>query len=290
MRRAPLALAAVALAAAALPAGAQSWRTITAQREIAHEDALHVTVVYGLGKLTVRAAEPAVLYDLNARFDAEAFRVHRGYDAAARSLFVGADSAAGDQLSVRLFPGGQRHRTSDGYLTLGVARGIPVDLTVKLGIGAANLELGDLWLSRLALSTRFGGAEVDFRTPNPQPMKEVLIDSHFGGVDVKELGNTHAELVRIAVTFGGADVDLRGAWTGEMQVAVNARFAGVSLMVPRDVGVMVDASTKLGGASVKGFVRKGSALYSPNYDSAPRKLHITGSTTFGAMDVEWVEP
>ena len=288
-----LAIAALSVASLfAIPARAQSWRTLTAQRQIAKEDALHVEVRYGLGKLTVRAADPAVLYDVSARYDADIFRFERNYDPAKHQLFVGADSATAERFTLRphFFSDQNKRSTKGGYLTVALARGIPINLTVNLAMGGSEIDLGGLWLSHLLVLASMGEATITFRTANPQPMHEIVIDASLGGITIKQLGNARAERVRLNVGLGGADVDVRGAWTGEMTLDGTVTMGGLNLSVPRDAGVKVTAYTKLAGLDAKGFVKKDGAYYSANYETAPRKLTVTGGVTLGGIEVNWVEP
>lgn len=286
-------LLALALAAAfASQAHAQSWRTFTAQRGIAKEDALHVDVSYGLGKLTLRAADPSVLYDLNARFDADNERILRRYDAATSTLYVGADSATAERFGMHahLFSGSGRSSEKGGYLTVALARGIPLNLGVKLSAGAGEVELGDLWLSHLVVLSTMSDATVDFRTANPQPMKEAVFDASIGGITIKRLGNARAERVYLNVGIGGAEVDMRGAWTGETTIVAVVTMGGITLQVPRDAGVKITTSTTLAGLDTKGFERRDGAYFSPNYATAARKLNVTGGATMAGVAVSWVEP
>ncbi len=285
-------LGALLLAVAATPATAQSWRTLTAQRAVGREDSLHVVVRYGLGKLTVRAAEPAVLYDLDMKYDADVFRAEKRYDAATRTLYVGADSATADRLTLRphnIHGSGEKGRKG-GEMTLALARGIPLDLTVELGIGYASIDLGDLWLDRARFESAMGGAEIDFATANIHPMRELDIDAALSGVTVGHLGNARAQRVKVTAALAGGELDLRGAWTGEMTLDLTATLGGFELKVPSDAGVRITASSKLGGIDAKGYTLRDGTYYSANYATAKRKLTITGSATLGGLEVNWVEP
>jgi len=281
-----------ALAALASAPRAQDWRTVTAQRGIAHEDALHVVVHYGDGKLTLRAADPAVLYDVNARFDADDARFERRYDAATRTLDIGVDSATMDRVTLRprLSSSAQRHEATPGYFTLGLARGIPIDLVVHLAMGEAEFELGDLWISRLSVTSALSHAVMDFSTPNLQPMDELTIDASVGGITVHRLGNARAKRVKLLMGVGGGEVDLRGAWTGEMTLDATVAVGGFELHVPRDAGVKVIASTTLAGLDAAGFTQRDGAYYSSNYASASRKVTVDAHATLAGVEVSWIEP
>jgi len=60
--------------------------------------------------------------------------------------------------------------------------------------------------------------------------------------------------------------------------------------VPTDAGVRINATTRLGGMSLKGFTKREGAYYSPNYNAAKRKLNITADATLGGCEIAWVAP
>ena len=280
------------LVLAAAPATAQTWRTLTAQRAVGREDSLRVVVRYGLGRLILRAAEPATLYNVDVRYNADVFRVEKQYDAATHTLRVGADSATAERfsLSARNFHGGSEGNAKGGELKLFLARGVPLDLTLSLGIAQAEIDFGDLWVDRARIEAAMGGAEISFPTPNVRPMRELVIDAALGGITVDHLGNARARRVKIEAALGGGAVDFRGDWTGEMAVEISAVLGGFHLSVPTDAGVKITARTRLAGMSVKGFTKREGALYSPNYDAAKRKIIITADATLGGCEVDWVAP
>jgi len=274
-------------------AGAQSWRTFTAQRALGREDSLRVVVSYGLGKFLLRAAEPAALYSIDMRYDADVFRVEKTYDAASHTLRVGADSATAVRfnLSAKNFRGSNSHgRAESGTMTLYLARGVPLDLTVQLGIATADLDFGELWVDRAKIEAAMGAAAISFPTPNVHPMRELIVDAAFGGLSIDHLGNARARHVRIEAALGGGEIDLRGEWTGEMTIEVSSVLGGFNISAPTDVGVRVNSTMRLAGMGLKGFTKRGDAYYSPNYDAAKRKVIIIAVATLGGYDVRWVAP
>lgn len=290
-----LVAAAFALGAITQTATAQNWRTLTAQRPLGRDDSLKVMVRYGMGKLTVRAADPAVLYDLNVRYDANFFRTQKLYDPTTHTLTVGADSATAERFSLRphFFGNDDAKAVKDeeklAEMNLGVARGIPIDLTVKTGIGASVLDLGNLWIANAHIESTMGDVNVNFSTANQRPMQELRIDAMMSGVSVKELGNARAKTVKMSATLGGGEASLRGDWTGDMTVDVNVAVGGLQIRVPRDAGVKITAVTHLAGIDAAGFTESKGEYTSQNYATATRKVLITGTVSLGGLKVTWVD-
>ena len=160
-----------------------TWRTLTARRAVGREDSLRVVAKYGLGRLTLRAADPAVLYDVSVKYDAQHFRAEEKFDAVTRTLTVGADSATAELFSLRprYHVEGKDRNTKDAAMTVALARGIPIDLTVKMGIAEGDIDLGNLWIDRARVEVTMAGATVDFSTLNQHPMKSLDIEALMGG-------------------------------------------------------------------------------------------------------------
>jgi hypothetical protein len=293
--RRSLMAAALMLGGVLSPASAQTWRTLTASRPLGRDDSLRVVVRYGMGKLTLRAADPAVLYDLSMRYDANIFRTQKSYDPASHTLSVGADSATAERFSLRphFFGGDNAKAVKDeekvAEMTLGIARGIPLDLNVKTGIGASVLDLGNLWIANARIESTMGEMMITFSTANQRPMQELRIDAMMSGLGVKELGNARAKTVKMSATLGGGEANLRGDWTGDMTLDVTVAVGGLQIRVPRDAGVKITALTHLGGIDAAGFTEKDGEYTSPNYATATRKVLITGSVSLGGLKVTWVD-
>jgi hypothetical protein len=268
------------------------WRTLTARRALGREDSLRVVAKYGLGKLTLRAAEPAVLYDVDVKYDAQQFRAEEKFDAITRTLTVGADSATAELFSLRPHyrVSGNDRSTKDASMTLALARGIPLDVTIKMGIAEGDIDFGNLWLDRARVEVTMAGATLDFSTPNQHPMKSLDIEALMGGVTVQHAGNANAKLIRMRGDLGGGMIDLRGAWTGDMTLDAQVTLGGFHVRVPNDAGVHVTARTKLAGVDADGFTKRGGEYFSANWETAARKVTITGNAALAGLEVGWIEP
>ena len=85
-------------------------------------------------------------------------------------------------------------------------------------------------------------------------------------------------------------LDLTGDWPAgqDTQLTVEVGLGQVQLHIPRDLGVRLEMDRFLASVDRAGFVKRGSAYYTPNYDAAPAKLTIDGKAVLGSIDVTWV--
>jgi hypothetical protein len=120
-------------------------------------------------------------------------------------------------------------------------------------------------------------------------MRELTIDAGVASVTVDHLGNANAERMRVSGTVGRIELDMRGAWTGTREIQVVVTFGVATVRVPRSVGVRVTHSRVLGTFDAAGFTQRGDEYVNAAWGTAEQKLYIDARTTFGSLDVQWIE-
>lgn len=278
---------ATSLAASAIPA--QQWRTLEARRGLtpsSRTDTLRVHLAYGVGKLTFGAAnDNALLYDLRMRYDADERRVKYRYDSASHTLTVGDDSGFTNAFTLR--HGHDRPDENEPHPTLGlgVAAGVPLDLSLDFSAADAVLDMSRLALSRLSVEAAASDSRVTFGTPNPSRIPTLELHATLAGVNVAQLGNAHADTVRARTTIGRMSLDLGGDWTGRTTLELRAVMGVITVRVPSDVGVRIEASTTLGKIEAPGFTARNGAYYSDNWAKASRTVTIGGRAVMARIEV-----
>ena len=273
---------AIAIGASAGAAPAQSWRTVEAFRPARSLDTLRVRVDYTVGALRVQAAGDSLLYRAQLRYDAERFEPVRAFDAASGTLNVGV--RGDDRIPLRGSSGKEQ-----GTLTLALASAQPVDLELDLGATDSDLDLSGIPVSRLVIASGVSELSLRFATENPVVMRELTIDAGVASVTVDHLGNANAERMRVSGTVGRIELDMRGAWTGTREIEVVVTFGVATVRVPRSVGVRVTHSRVLGTFDAAGFTQRGDEYVNAAWGTAEQKLYIDARTTFGSLDVQWIE-
>lgn len=274
------AMLAASLLGSALPA--QSWRSVEAARQARALDTLRVRVDYTVGALRIAASPDSLLYRAQLRYDAERFEPVREFDASASTLRVGVRGDA--ELPLRI--GGGKE---EGSLELALAPAQPIDLELDLGATEANLDLTGLPISRLEIGSGASELTLSFETPNPIAMRELTIDAGVARVIGLRIGNANAERMRVTGTVGSVDLDMRGSWSGTRVVQVAVTFGAATLRIPRSVGVRVKHSRVLGTFDAAGFTEIGDEFVSQSWEGAEQRLLIDARTTFGTLEVRWIE-
>jgi len=66
-------------------------------------------------------------------------------------------------------------------------------------------------------------------------------------------------------------------------------MGGLTLRIPRSVGVELTTEQFLATFQPAGFTRQGNQYTSANYATARRHLDVTLTTSLGGVSVEWVD-
>jgi len=275
---APLVLAAALLGAAA-PVQGQQWRSVTSARQVQGERQLSVRVQYGGGDLRLRpAADRALLYQLQMRYDERAMRPVTVYDRAAGQLRLGVESVRRNQRTNR-----------GGNATVELAAGVPMDLALEFGAGEANLELGGLSLRNVDLSTGASETEVRFGAPNRVRAGTVRVAAGASRLHVRGLGNARAERIVLDGGVGEATLEFDGAWDRNASLSVDMGLGSLTLRFPRSLGVRIQKDSFLTSFSPAGMVRRGDAWYSRGWDGARHRLTVQIDAALGSINVQWID-
>lgn len=259
-------------------ARAQSWRTVTMSRQRSGEASMDVNVQFGAGRFQVHPSDEDLLYRMELRYDEEVFEPRLDYEAG--------------ELDVRVERVGSGFRLardhSGGELDLALSRGVVLDLDMEFGAVRADVELGGLSISEMALSTGASESTIRVSEPNPELMHRALIEAGAARFDAHSLGNLNAE--RITVDAGLGDVILRfdGEWRRDARLDVDMGMGSLDLRFPRGLGVRLVLDSFLTSLDPQGLIKEGEAYYSPDWEEAERRIDVRIDSAVGKVQVGWL--
>lgn len=271
---------ALALAAtlSALPGGearAQAWRDVTLTRQLAGEDSLSVAVRYGVGRLQVRSASGGPLYRMRLRYDEDGFvpladyaqgRLRVGLEGTGRRISIGRDRSGGE-------------------MELELARGVPMDLELELGAVRADVDLGQLALTRLQLRTGASETRLDVSSPNRVPMGRAGLEIGAADFTALRLGNLDASEITVNAGVGKVRLELTGEWRRDARLNVQMGLGSLELVVPEGVAIRLIPQTFLTSLDSEGLVKRGDSFYSTDWDQAGRRVTVHVNAAFGSIKV-----
>jgi len=125
--------------------------------------------------------------------------------------------------------------------------------------------------------------EWDLRFNNEVPM-EMEIEMGVGGGELM-LNGLNLNQLGIDLGVGGLDVDLTGDWESDLEASIHAGVGGITLVLPRNVGVRVEADSGLGGVSAEQFHRDGDVYTNDAYGQTDVTLDIKATVGVGGVDL-----
>ncbi len=263
--------------------GAQAWRTTSAVRPRDASDSLRLRVNLTGGSLRVSPADDGELYDYSMRYDAAHYDVEGRFDSASHTLSLRLDGGR------RPFRGLSEDENERSRLSLGVARGVPLDVALRLGAVEADLDLGGLAVDQLTVESAASNTALRFATPNPRRMRSLRFDVGAAAIEATGVGNANVEHIDVDCGAGALTLDFSGAWAADVDARLRVRLGAVTLRVPRDIGVRARVDVTLGTFDHDGFREQDGVHYSANWDGAKRRLTIDASMLVGTLEIERID-
>lgn len=264
-----------AAAMLAAPAHAQHWRVLDASRQLRDTGAVAVRVTYAAGRIDLKpSAGSALLYQMNLKYDADRAEPIAQYDSASRTVRLGIHSH-------RMTSEGRNDQA--GTLRAELSPKVPIDLALELGAVQGDLQLGGLRLTDFSLKGGAAELTVRFDQRSPERLGAMTLDVGAAVVKVLRAGNTGVGRVTANVGAGSLDLDLGGEATRDVEVTALVALGSLTIHVPADVGIFVDATTFLASFDKEGLVKRADGWFTPNFESAARHVRIRARTVLGSL-------
>jgi len=135
-------------------------------------------------------------------------------------------------------------------------------MSVKVGAGEADLELGSLSLTTLDVNTGAGNVTVDVS------------------------GATSLTRLDVQMGVGNLTVDLTGKWERDVDVDLKGGVGELVLWLPRDAGVSVDVEGGLGKINASGLKKEGDEYVNDAYGESGATLRIDIAGGVGEVNLE----
>lgn len=280
MRRVWLGLALVLCGGSAQ---AQSMRPFTTFRQMHGETRLDARLEYAAGSLRVGPGEWNELYRMDLSYDGERLVPLSDYDAGRGSVSLGLRSSGG--AGVRVSSRNQLQQVASVVLSP------RVDLSLELNLGAADaeVELGGLRVSNLELNTGASRTAVAFSRPNAARCRRASFSAGAAEFSVTGLGNSRCDEIEFDGGVGSVTLDFGGGWSSSSRAKVTMAMGGLTLRLPRTIGIKITMEKFLSSFEPAGLVRRDNGFVSANYDQTPRHLDVEITSAMGDVNIEWLD-
>ncbi len=255
--------------------------SMTQSQPVGAEKSLRADIRFDIGSLEISADRAAQLYSMDVEYDKSSYQSSVHYEPGEEG-----------RLSFTLESThklGIRSERQQNRLRLGLTGTLPVKLNVNTGVGDARLALSGLKISELELESGVGGCRISSYEPNAVSCDRVRIKNGVGSMDAVGLANLNLRELDFEGGVGGANLDFSGEWKQDAEITVQVGVGGVTMRMPRDVGVRVEAEKHfLSGLHLDGFTHRDDYYYSENYDKAARRVSVRVETGVGGFRISWL--
>jgi hypothetical protein len=218
------------------PADAETADRETAEVALIPSTTGRVILELSQAGFTVKPARPGEPMRVEATFDKTSYELTESLDEADDGSWV--YRVGFNQTGFGLIKSiKQAFSGNEPEVHVWLPRDAEIALDVNIGQGAAEIELGGLWLTSAELEVNTGALDIDFREPTKRPMERLAIDGSMSAYAAGGLGNASPRQLVLGSTMGAMDVDLRGEWLADSDVTVRFSMSGASLRLPRDVTI-----------------------------------------------------
>lgn len=121
-----------------------------------------------------------------------------------------------------------------------------------------------------------GGGNVNYRwnvrLNDKVPMD---VDAELGAGEARmNLGALNLRSVHVDMGVGEVRLDLRGAPSRDYTVQINGGVGQATVFLPRDVGIVANASGGIGNINVSGLEKRDGQWINPAHENAPVTIHL----------------
>jgi hypothetical protein len=149
--------------------------------------------------------------------------------------------------------------------TLLFNEGVPIDMTIDMGAGEADLELGSLSLTRLDLNA--GAGNISLNLSDSDSLTRLDVDSGAGIISI----------------------DLTGEWQGDLDADIKGGVGELTLRLPSGVGVRVQIEGGLVNVDNSGMIKDGNDYVNNAYGESDVTLRIDISAGVGQINLRLVD-
>jgi hypothetical protein len=257
---------------------------INQSQPLSKEKTLSADINLNVGSLEVSGSDDlASLYSLDLEYDKANSQPDINYSS----------DAGGEEgrLSFALRDSGKtgvRTSSQDTKLRINFSNLIPLDVKLSMGVGESRLNLSGGRLTRLEFQSGVGSTKISSYDPNSVSCEHIHIKNGVGEMNAVGLGNMNFRSLEYEGGVGEANIDFTGEWKQDADIKIQVGVGAVTLKMPRNIGVRVDAPKSfLSGLHLDRFNKVDNLYYSDNYDAAKIRISIHIVTGIGECRIGW---
>jgi hypothetical protein len=190
--------------------------------------------------------------------------------------------------SVRFWGDEEGHEGRHRYLDIKLSDAVPITFEVELGAGKGDIDLTDLQVKDLKISTGASSVNMNCSKPNPITADDITIESGVSKFRAEDLGNMNFRNLKFSGGVGSYELDFNGKLQQSAEVKVEVGLGSISVYLPPTVPARVEYDDNwLSSFSLDdGFEKIHSGLYeTDDFQEASKRLTIRMESGLGSVKV-----
>ncbi len=128
----------------------------------------------------------------------------------------------------------------------------PIDLTLNAGAYEGNLDLSGLAITNLSISDGASKATVEFKSPNPVEMEELIYKTGASDVELLGLGYANVKEIYFDSGVGSFTLDFSGDLQNDILVRANSGMSDMTIIIPSTAQARVIVNGGLSNVDANG--------------------------------------
>jgi hypothetical protein len=127
------------------------------------------------------------------------------------------------------------HDKHHRHLDLKLSNALPISFEIELGAGKGEINLTDLQVKDLSISTGASSVTMKCNTPNPIIAEKVSIESGVSKFTATDLGNLNFRDLKFSGGVGSYKLDFNGNFRQSAEVQIEVGLGSVNIYTPKSI-------------------------------------------------------
>jgi hypothetical protein len=174
------------------------------------------------------------------------------------------------------------------HLTLKLSDAVPISFDVSLGAGKGQIDLTDLQVKDLKISTGASSVTMKCRKSNSIFADDITIESGVSKFTAMDLGNLNFRNLKFSGGVGSYKLDFGGAFHQSAEAQIEVGLGSINVSIPRDMPTRLSYDDNwLSSFSLDDdFIKKRNGVYeTEDYEDAPKRLIVRLESGLGSVKI-----
>lgn len=180
------------------------------------------------------------------------------------------------------------HDGSHRHIELRLSEAVPISFEISLGAGKGEIDLTDLKVMDLKISTGASSVTMKCNKPNPIFADDINIESGVSKFTAVNLGNLNFRNLKFSGGVGSYKLDFTGVFHQSAEAQIEVGLGSISVSIPKTIPskLTYDDNWLSSFSLDDDFIKKSSGIYeTDDFQDASKRLTIRLESGLGSVKV-----